>query len=90
MQPYDVGATMSWFYLLLVSASKLGWPVGLKLASIAEAEHNTTAYMLWIAMSVTTMITSMIFLYLAQKEIPMATAYVLWSGIGGMGLSVSH
>ena len=36
----------------------------------------------WIVFAIITMALSGVFLYLAQKEIPVGTAYAIWTGIG--------
>lgn len=67
---------MSWFYLLLASIFEIGWPLGLKMAEL------TTHKVLWILFAVIAMTFSGIFLFLAQKHIPIGTAYAVWTGIG--------
>jgi quaternary ammonium compound-resistance protein SugE len=70
---------MSWFYLIIAGAFEIGWPLGFKLS-------QTTPYKVtWIAFSVVAMALSGLFLYLAQKTIPMGTAYAVWTGIGAVG-----
>lgn len=70
---------MSWFYLLLAGLFEIGWPLGLKL--------SVTMSQKWpgIALSVTSMCCSGFFLWLAQKQIPLGTAYAVWTGIGAVG-----
>ena len=67
---------MSWIYLFIASILEIGWPLGLKMADFSSQKS------LWILFSVSTMILSGFFLYLAQKEIPIGTAYAIWTGIG--------
>ena len=67
---------MSWFYLILASIFEVGWPFGMKMASIG---HNK---IIWIAFAVFAMALSGLFLYFAQKEIPIGVAYAIWTGIG--------
>jgi quaternary ammonium compound-resistance protein SugE len=70
---------MSWFYLIIAGAFEIGWPLGFKLS-------QTTSYKFaWIAFSVTAMALSGLFLWMAQKTIPMGTAYAVWTGIGAVG-----
>ena len=67
---------MGWLYLFIASIFEIGWPLGLKLAT-------TSSYkLLWIIFAIITMALSGIFLYLAQKIIPIGTAYAIWTGIG--------
>lgn len=67
---------MSWFYLLIAALFEVGWPVGLKMAEISAVK------IAWIIFAVLAMAASGFFLYVAQKEIPIGTAYAVWTGIG--------
>ena len=67
---------MAWLYLFIAAVFEVGWPVGFKIAGLVEAKFW------WIIFSVLAMAFSGIFLYLAQKDIPIGTAYAIWSGIG--------
>lgn len=67
---------MAWLYLLIAAIFEVGWPVGFKIAGISAVK------IWWIIFSAVTMTLSGIFLYLAQKEIPIGTAYAIWSGTG--------
>ncbi|MBZ7984209.1 DMT family transporter [Campylobacter sp. RM12647] len=71
---------MSWIYLILAGAFEIGWPIGFKLASNGSK--------IWIVFSIVSMGLSGLFLYLAQKNIPISTAYIVWSGIGGLGTAL--
>ena len=70
---------MSWIYLILGGVFEIGWPLGFKLSQILNHRF------LWIMMSVVSMSLSGLFLYLAQREIPIGTAYAVWTGIGAAG-----
>ena len=70
---------MSWLYLLLAGLTEIGWPVGLKMAQSGSSK------VLGIAIAVGFMIVSGSLLWLAQKDIPMGTAYAVWTGIGASG-----
>ena len=70
---------MSWIYLFLAAIFEVGWPVGLKLAQV------TTAKVLWILFAVVAMTLSGVFLYMAQKHIPIGTAYAILTVIGAVG-----
>lgn len=70
---------MAWIYLFLAGIFEIGWPLGFKLSQTTEYKY------LWIVFSVTTMACSGYFLYLAQKSIPIGTAYAVWTGIGSVG-----
>ena len=67
---------MAWVYLLVASIFEVGWPISMKMADI------TSYKMLWILCAIVTMALSGVFLYYAQKEIPIGTAYAIWTGIG--------
>lgn len=71
---------MAWILLIIAGLFEIGWPLGFKLASM----HSK--YFIWfIGLSVVSMGLSGYFLYLAQKSIPIGTAYVIWTGIGAIG-----
>lgn len=74
---------MAWFFLALAGILEIGWPLGFKLASTYEKY-----FYLFIVLSVISMGASGFFLYLAQKTIPIGTAYVIWTGIGAIGTVV--
>lgn len=70
---------MSWIYLFLAAIFEIGWPVGLKMAQLSQAK------VLWIIFAIIAMTLSGILLYMAQKHIPIGTAYAIWTGIGAVG-----
>ena len=71
---------MAWILLIITGLFEIGWPLGFKLASM----HSK--YCIWfIGLSILSMGLSGYFLYLAQKSIPIGTAYVIWTGIGAIG-----
>ncbi len=70
---------MAWLYLILAGLTEIGWPVGLKIA------QNDKYTVLGIAMAVVFMALSGFLLWLAQKHIPLGTAYAVWTGIGAAG-----
>lgn len=71
---------MAWILLIIAGLFEIGWPLGFKLASM----HSK--YFIWfIGLSILSMGLSGYFLYLAQKSIPIGTAYVIWTGIGTIG-----
>ena len=62
---------MAWILLIIAGLFEIGWPLGFKLASM----HSK--YFIWfIGLSILSMGLSGYFLYLAQKSIPIGTAYV--------------
>jgi quaternary ammonium compound-resistance protein SugE len=70
---------MSWIYLCLAGIFEIGWPLGLKLS---QSMPNKA---IGILMAIISMGLSGLFLWLAQKSIPMGTAYAVWTGIGAAG-----
>lgn len=70
---------MSWLYLVLAGMFEIGWPVGLKMA------QTPTTRISGIVIAVTFMAISGVLLWLAQRTIPIGTAYAIWTGIGAAG-----
>ncbi len=70
---------MSWVYLVLAGLFEIGWPVGLKMAQNAETRWTG------ISVAVGFMAVSGFLLWLAQRQIPIGTAYAIWTGIGAAG-----
>lgn len=70
---------MAWFYLMMAGCLEIGWPVGLKLA------QDPATRWLGVALATGFMLASGFFLWLAQRDIPMGTAYAVWTGIGAAG-----
>jgi len=74
---------MAWLYLVLAGLLEIGWPLGLKIAERPETRVKG------IATAVVFMAASGTFLWLAQKQIPMGTAYAIWTGIGAVGTLIT-
>lgn len=71
---------MPWIYLVLAGLMEVGWPLGLKYAWVENSFRP------WPALgSVISILASGVFLFLAQRSIPMGTAYAVWTGIGTVG-----
>ena len=70
---------MAWIYLIVAGLFEVGWPVGLKLS------QTPGRLVLGVVMAIACMTTSGVFLWLAQKTIPIGTAYAVWTGIGAAG-----
>lgn len=73
---------LAWFYLLLAGLFEVGWPVGLKMA------QTPGKVALGVVVAVACMALSGALLWMAQKSIPMGTAYAVWTGIGAAGTFV--
>ncbi|WP_295936687.1 multidrug efflux SMR transporter [uncultured Alistipes sp.] len=74
---------MAWVLLIFAGLFEMGWPLGFKLADVYPKYHT-----LFLGVAVVSMAVSGWLLYIAQKSIPMGTAYVIWTGIGGIGTVV--
>ncbi len=71
---------MNWILLLLAGIFEIGWPLGLKLS------QTNASFKVWgLIISVISMAVSGYLLWLAQKTIPIGTAYAVWTGIGAVG-----
>jgi len=70
---------MAWIYLLAAGLLEIGWPLGLKIA------ENPDSRIRGIVTAAVFMTASGALLWLAQKQIPMGTAYAVWTGIGTVG-----
>ncbi|MFZ0312771.1 MAG: multidrug efflux SMR transporter [Candidatus Korobacteraceae bacterium] len=70
---------MAWIYLVIAGLLEIGWPLGLKVA------QNPDTRVRGIITAVLFMAGSGSLLWLAQREIPMGTAYAAWTGIGAVG-----
>lgn len=71
---------MGWIYLLLAGISEIGWPLGFKLADTMPKYHYP-----FLIFAVISMAISGYLLFMAQKTIPIGTAYAVWTGIGAIG-----
>lgn len=67
---------MAWLILLAAGLFEIGWAVGLKAANGRP---------LILAATVVAMVVSVALLYLAMRDLPLGTAYAVWTGIGAVG-----
>lgn len=72
---------MHWMYLLIAGLFEISWAVGLKYS------HGFTRLLPSI-LTVAGMVASFYFLSLALKNLPLGTAYAIWTGIGTVGTVV--
>lgn len=70
---------MAWLYLVIAGIMEIGWPLGFKLSQAPTRRIGG------ILLAVSCMALSGLFLWLAQRQIPMGTAYAVWTGIGTVG-----
>lgn len=69
---------MAWVYLLIAGLLEVGWAIGLKYTEGFSRLVPTIG-------TVGAMIASFAFLGLALRELPLGTAYAVWTGIGTAG-----
>jgi quaternary ammonium compound-resistance protein SugE len=69
---------MSWVILLLAGLFEIGWAVGLKYTAGFTRLVPTVA-------TVASMVVSMGLLGFAMRNLPLGTAYAIWTGIGTLG-----
>lgn len=69
---------MAWFLLLIAGLLEVGWSVGLKFTDGFSRPIPT-------ALTVISMVASVVLLGLAVKTLPLGTAYAIWTGIGTVG-----
>ncbi len=70
---------MAWIALLFAGLFEIGWPVGLKMAQAPETRLSG------IVIAIAFMAVSGTLLWIAQRQIPIGTAYAVWTGIGAAG-----
>lgn len=69
---------MSWFLLLIAGLLEVAWAAGLK-----SSEGFTR---LWPSVfTVVTALGSFVLLAMAMRQLPLGTAYAVWTGIGAVG-----
>jgi quaternary ammonium compound-resistance protein SugE len=72
---------MAWVILFFAGLAEVGWAVGLK--------YTEGFSRLWPTLgTVASMIVSLWLLGLALKELPLGTAYAVWTGIGTIGTAI--
>ena len=74
---------MAWVALIIAGVFEWGWPVGLKLG-MTDAGLRWG----WIGFAALCMLASGTLLLMAQKTIPMGTAYAVWTGVRAVGTFV--
>ena len=76
--------THPWLLLILAGICEIGWPLGYKLAQNNDGLRQIS----WFAFSGLSIVLSGWLLWVAQKTIPIGTAYAVWTGIGAAGTFV--
>lgn len=69
---------MGWIYLLLASTFEVGFTTALRLSDNFKNLPAVGGFVVCVALS-------LLFLELAERSIPLGTAYAIWTGIGAVG-----
>ncbi len=72
---------MAWIYLVIAGFFEMGFATSLKLMD----NHKNIP---WTISFYVCILASFAFLNFALKEIPIGTAYAIWTGIGASGVAV--
>ena len=73
---------MSWLLLVLAGLLEVAWAVGLKYTDGFSRPLPT-------ALTIAAMAISLGLLGLAMKELPLGTAYAIWTGVGAVGTVIA-
>ncbi|WP_433589561.1 quaternary ammonium compound efflux SMR transporter SugE [Pseudomonas koreensis] len=73
---------MSWIILFFAGLFEVGWAVGLKYTDGFSRPLPTV-------LTVAAMAISLGLLGLAVKELPLGTAYAIWTGVGAVGTVIA-
>ena len=73
---------MSWIILFFAGLFEVGWAVGLKYTDGFTRPLPT-------ALTIAAMVISLGLLGLAMKELPLGTAYAIWTGVGAVGTVIA-
>ncbi|MGH8375394.1 MAG: quaternary ammonium compound efflux SMR transporter SugE, partial [Pseudomonas sp.] len=73
---------MSWIILFFAGLFEVGWAVGLKYT-------DGFTRLLPTVLTVAAMAISLGLLGLAMKELPLGTAYAIWTGVGAVGTVIA-
>jgi quaternary ammonium compound-resistance protein SugE len=69
---------MAWVYLVFAGLFEIGWAIGLK--------YSEGFTRLWPSVAtLAAMTVSIVLLAMAAKQLPIGTAYAVWTGIGAVG-----
>ncbi len=72
---------MAWIYLLLAGLFEIVWAIGLK--------YTEGFTRLWpTVVTIAAMVVSMGLLGIAARDLPIGTAYAVWTGIGAVGAAI--
>lgn len=72
---------MSWFWIFIASIFEISWAIGIKYSQ-GFTQLKATIF------TVVAMILSYVFLSLGVKNLPIGTAYAVWTGLGVVGTAI--
>ncbi|MGH6763277.1 MAG: quaternary ammonium compound efflux SMR transporter SugE [Phyllobacterium sp.] len=72
---------MPWIYLIIAGLFEIGWAIGLKYT---DGFTKLTPSLL----TVVSMIISLGLLGIALRDLPVGTAYAIWTGVGTVGTAI--
>lgn len=72
---------MSWYLLILAGLFEIGWAIGLEYSDGFSKPVPTLG-------TAVALIISMVLLAQAVKDLPIGTAYAVWTGIGAVGTAL--
>lgn len=72
---------MSWFILITAGLFEVAWAIGLKYT------HGFTRLLPSVG-TVAAMAVSIVLLGLAIRDLPLGTAYAVWTGVGAIGTAI--
>jgi len=79
-ESHSKGDTVSWILLIIAGILEWGWPMGLKFGWTEDGVK------FWpLTGAIVSILGSGFFLLMAQRTIPVGTAYAVWTGIGAVG-----
>ncbi len=72
---------MGWVYLILAGAFEVSFTTTMRFINNFKNLWATVGFLVFVALS-------LFFLEIANKSIPLGTAYAIWTGIGAIGTVV--
>ncbi len=72
---------INWIYILIASVFEISWAVGLKYSNGFTKLYPSI-------FTAICMILSYVFLAIGSKNLPIGTAYAVWTGIGAAGTAI--
>ncbi|MCG2584491.1 quaternary ammonium compound efflux SMR transporter SugE [Massilia sp. TS11] len=73
---------MHWWWLFVAGLMEVGWAIGLKYT---EGFTRPLPSVLTLA----AMVASVVLLGVAMRQLPLGTAYAVWTGIGTVGTAIA-